>query len=70
MLCYWTHTDQFDVSFSVQHQILGLQVAVDDPGAVEVVESLSHTTHAELGRHLVETPSREDREVEVMDSRK
>jgi len=62
-------TDQFDVSFRVQHQVLRLQVAVDDSGAVEVVEGLGHTAHAELGRCLVKTPSGVQRGVKVIDSR-
>ena len=70
MLCYWAHTDQFDVSFSVQHQVLRLQVAVDNPGAVEIMEGLGHATHAELCRCLVETSSEEQQGMEFMDSRK
>lgn len=42
-------THQLDVAFSVQHQILGLQVSVEDAFTVEVIERLSDAAHAEFG---------------------
>lgn len=42
-------THQLDVAFSVQHQILGLQVSVEDALTMEVIERLGDAAHAEFG---------------------
>lgn len=42
-------THQFDVAFSVQHQILGLQVSVEDTFTMEVLKSLGDAADAEFG---------------------
>lgn len=48
-------THQFDVAFSVQHQILGLQVSVEDAFSMEVVKSLSDTADTEFGYGFFKT---------------
>ena len=49
-------THQFDVSLRVQHEVLRLQVSVEDSFAVEVVESLCDATDTEFGDGLVKAP--------------
>lgn len=44
-----TATHQFDVAFSVQHQILGLQVSVEDTFTMEVIKSLGDAADTEFG---------------------
>lgn len=47
---------QFDVTFRVQHEVLRLEVPVEDRPAVQVLEGLGHAAHAELGGGLVKAP--------------
>lgn len=47
---------QFDVAFGVQHEILGLQVPVEDAFTVQVIERLGDAAHAELGSGFFKTP--------------
>lgn len=44
---------QLDVAALVQHEVLGLQVAVDDAAAVQVLETLNHAGTAEHGQRLL-----------------
>lgn len=58
---------QLDVTLSVQHEILRLQVSVEDPFAMEVIERLSDATDAEFGGGLVKTPpERRQNEVRLL----
>lgn len=59
MFNHWQHAHQFDVPLSIQHEILRLQVSVEDTFAMEVVESLCDTTNAEFGSGLIKTPPAE-----------
>ena len=40
-------TNQFDESLGVQQEVLWLEIPVDDALAVQVLEGLDHTGHAE-----------------------
>lgn len=58
-------THQFDVAFSVQHEILGLQVPVEDAFTVEVIERLDDAADAELGGGFFKTPPEIERDLAV-----
>ena len=45
--------DQLDVADGVEEQVLGLEVAVDDAPAVQVVEGLHHAGRVEPRRGVV-----------------
>ena len=45
---------QFDESPGVEQKVLGLEVPVDDALAVQVLEGLYHTRHAETRRQVIE----------------
>lgn len=47
---------QFDVAFSIQHEILGLQVPVEDAFTVEVIKGLGDAAHTEFGSGFFKTP--------------
>lgn len=47
---------QFDVSFHIQQEVFRLQVSVQDPFAMEVLESLCNAADAELGGGLIKAP--------------
>lgn len=46
---------QFDVALGVQHEVLRLQVPVQDALAMQIIESFCDTADAEFGRGLVKT---------------
>lgn len=52
---FWQYTHQFDVSFGIQHEILRLQVSVQDAFTMEVIKSFCDATHAEFGSVLLKT---------------
>ena len=56
MFSRWQHAHQFDVPLSIQHEILRLQVSVEDTFAMEVVEGLRDASNAEFGSGLIKTP--------------
>lgn len=56
MLRCYKHAHQFNVTLSIQHEILRLQVSVEDTFAMEVVESLCDAANAEFGSGLIKTP--------------
>ena len=57
---------KFDVSISIQHEILRLQVSVEDSVAVEIVEGFGDTANAESGRGLVKaSPGEKRAEVQI-----
>lgn len=57
------NTHQFDVSLSIQHEILRFQVSVEDALAMEVIERLCDTTDTEFGSGLIKT-SPEDKKAQ------
>lgn len=59
MFNHWQHTHQFDVSLSIQHEILRLQISVEDALAMEVIKSFCDTTNAEFGSGLIKTPPKD-----------
>lgn len=50
------HVHQFNITLSIQHEILRLQVSVEDTFAMEVVKSLCDATNTEFGSGLIKTP--------------
>lgn len=50
---------QFDVSLGIQHEVLRLQVSVEDPLTMEVIESLCDAADAEFGSGLIKTPPKD-----------
>lgn len=54
------HAHQFDVSFCVQHEVLRLQVSVEDSFAMEVIESFRDATDAESGGGVVKASPADD----------
>ena len=55
---YSFQTHQFDVSLSIQHEILRLQVSVENTFAMEVIESFCDATNAEFSSGLIKAPSK------------
>ena len=54
-VCWVVRTShQFDESPGVEQKVLRLEVPVDDALAVQVLESLNHTRHAEARRQVIE----------------
>lgn len=62
MLDLRQHAHQFDVSLSIQHEILRLQVSVEDALAMEVIESFCDASDAEFGSGLVKAPPKDKSE--------
>lgn len=61
MLNRWQHAHQFDVSLSIQHEILRLQVSIEDTLAMEVIKSLCDAANAEFGSGLIKTPPKDQK---------
>ena len=59
---HWQHTHQFDVSLSIQHEILRLQVSVEDALAMEVIKRFCDATNTEFGSGLIKTPPKDKRD--------
>jgi len=50
-------THQFDVSSVIQHQVLRLEIAVDDTLSMKILERFDDARDAEPRRHVVEMTS-------------
>lgn len=59
MFTRWQHAHQFDVSLTIQHEVLRLQISVEDTLAMEVIESFCDATNAEFGSGLIKTPPKD-----------